>query len=94
MLHQILASYETMPARLSVNKHAEEGRFAMADKANLLENISKEDLSTNDADYAELPDLSELEKMIDWEDINEREESPAKPNQNYNDTQELDINRI
>ena len=76
---------------------SEDSRFIVVDNLNTMEHIREEDLNPNDAEYAELPDLSELEKIIDWDDIDDRndlEVSPTKSNYNPNDTQELDINRI
>jgi hypothetical protein len=39
----------------------------------------------DETEYADLPDLSELEKMIDWDDTNDLDEPPAKSNQDKND---------
>ena len=35
------------------------------------------DSEINDKDYADLPDLSDLEKMIDWDDIDDPGYSPT-----------------
>ena len=78
----------------SIDKTAGESKVIIVDNDKQMENAKVKDLNPKDAEYAELPDLSELEKTIDWSDINDFEDSPAKSSHNYNDTQELDINRV
>jgi len=53
-----------------------------------------EEISASDTDaakYAGLPDLTELEKMIDWGDIKDRDDLAANLEQNYLDAQDADI---
>jgi len=73
---------------------SEEGGNAMVDNKSSMGDFGEEDSDsdTNDTEYADLPDLSELEKMIDWGDIKDLDDPPAKSNQNYDDTRDLDIN--
>ena len=54
--------------------------------------VGNPDSGADDTEYAELPDLSEYENMIDWDDINDSDDSIPKSNPNANDTQNLDIN--
>ena len=78
-------------AQLSIRKLSEEGFNAMVDN-----NMSSGDPGDEESSsalektgYADLPDLSELEKMIDWDDIKDSDDPPAKSNQDYNDPQGL-----
>ena len=50
------------------------------------------DSEIDDTEYADLPDLSELEKMINWDDIKDLDDQPAKSNQNSSGMNKLDIN--
>ena len=52
------------------------------------------DSDIDDTEYADLPDLSELEMMIDWDDIKDFDGRPAKSNQNSSGTDKLDINSV
>jgi len=45
-----------------------------------------------DIDLAELPDLSEYEKMIDWDNPPDEDDFTEPETQFYNKTQDLDIN--
>lgn len=51
----------------------------MIDKIMSIEDFEEEefDTDTEDIEYADLPDLSELEGMINWDDIVDSEESPT-----------------
>ena len=77
------------PARLSIGKLPEEGPSAMVEPNMSGEGSGDENSSSvpDETEYADLPDLSELEEMIDWDDANDLEESPAKSSQDYNDPQ-------
>jgi len=70
------------PAQLSIGKQAEEGPTAMDDPRVSGENSGHENSSPvpDETEYADLPDLSELEQMIDWDDITDLDEPPAKSN--------------
>lgn len=70
------------PAQLSIGKQAEEGPTAMDDPRVSGENSGHENSSSvpDETEYADLPDLSELEQMIDWDDITDLDEPPAKSN--------------
>ena len=61
-----------------------------------MEDFEKENSGSeiDDTEYADLPDLSELEKMIDWDDIKDRNDRPAKSNQNSSGTHQLDFNSV
>ena len=50
------------------------------------------DSEIDDTEYADLPDLSELEKMINWDDIKDLDDQPVKSNQNSSGMNKLDIN--
>ncbi len=98
ILDELLEMQDQSVDRISGQKLSDECHLAVVDTINPIQN-NGEDLHSEDAEYAELPDLSELEKMIDWDDDdidekNDLEASPVKSNYNPNDTQELDINRI
>ena len=77
------------PARLSIGKLSEEGPSTMVEPSMSGEDSGNDNSSSlpDETEYADLPDLSELEKMIDWDDVNDLDESPAKSNQDYNDPQ-------
>ena len=97
ILDELLEMQNQSLNRVSDKKRFDECHLAMVDDINPIENDREEELLSETAECAELPDLSELEKMIDWDDIddvNDLEVSPAKPNYNPNETQELDINRL
>ena len=49
------------------------------------------DSDSDDAEFAELPDLSELEKMIDWDDIKDLDDTAAKSRLTLSGSQVLDI---
>jgi hypothetical protein len=74
-------------ARISISGFSEEGHSAKADNNKSVGDIGDQDsgLAPDEAEYADLPDLSELEKMIDWDDIKDLDDPPAKFNQDYND---------
>jgi predicted Zn finger-like uncharacterized protein len=76
-------------AQLSVGKLSEEGTSAMVDLIMSGEDFGDDNSSSvpDESEYADLPDLSELEKMIDWDDTNDLDETPAKSNQDNNDPQ-------
>jgi len=59
-----------------------------------MKNFEKENSGSeiDDTEYADLPDLSELEKMINWDDIKDLDDQPAKSNQNSSGMNKLDIN--
>ena len=73
---------------VSINEFSEEGHIAMVDNHMSVRNSGDEDSDStlDETEYADLPDLSELEKMIDWDDIKDLDDPPAKSNQDYNDT--------
>ena len=75
---------------VSINEFSEEGHIAMVDNHMSVRNSGDEDSDStlDETEYADLPDLSELEKMIDWDDIKDLDDPPAKSNQDYNDTPE------
>ena len=74
-------------AHLSMGKLSEEGTSAMVDQNMSGKNFKDKtsNAAPDETDYADLPDLSELEKMIDWDDTNDLDEPPAKSNQNDHD---------
>jgi len=80
--------------QLSIGKLSEEGTSAMVDPNMSGEDFGNENSSSvpDETEYADLPDLSELEKMIDWDDTNDLDEPPAKSNQNKNDPQGSNFN--
>lgn len=49
------------------------------------------DSDSDDAEYAELPDLSELEKMIDWDDIKDLDDTAGNSRLTLSGSQVLDI---
>ena len=65
----------------------------MSDDQESMKKLAEEDSSSDpdDFEYADLPDLSELEKMIDWGDIDDQNDRPAKPNQKDTDTPDIDV---
>ena len=74
---------------LSIGKIPEQRSTAMVDP-NMVENDFGDENSasvTDETEYADLPDLSELENMIDWDDDNDLDESPAKSNLGNSDAQ-------
>jgi len=76
-------------AQVSIRKLSQQGFNAMVD-TNMSSGYPADEESGSalkDTEYADLPDLSELEKMIDWDDINDLDDPPAKSNQDYNDPQ-------
>jgi hypothetical protein len=97
ILDELLKMQEKRSGRISGQKISDECHFARVDNINPIENNREKDLIPDGAEYSELPDLSELEKMIEWDDmddINDLGFSPDKSQYNPNETQELDINRI
>lgn len=87
ILDDLLEMQNHTKARLSIGELPEEGPTAMVDTNNSGNDFGDENAGSvpDETDYAELPDLSELENMIDWDDINDLEEPPAKSHQNKND---------
>jgi len=78
-------------AQVSIRKLSQEGFNAMVD-TNMSSKYPGDEESGSaleDTEYVDLPDLSELEKMIDWDDIKDSDDPPAKSNQDYNDPQGL-----
>lgn len=69
------------------------GRNAPAGEKDPMETVGTGDSDSNsdDAEYAELPDLSELEKMIDWDDIKDLDDTVANSRHTRNGSQGLDI---
>ena len=65
----------------------------MADDQESMRKLAEEDSSSDpdEFEYADLPDLSEFEKMIDWDDINDPDDLPAKPNQKDTDPPDIDV---
>lgn len=51
-----------------------------------------QDPEIEDNDLAELPDLSEYEEMIDWDNSPDEDDLTEHEKQFYNSTQDLDIN--
>ena len=94
ILDDLFEMQKNSPSLISDEEPSSTLTAAMPENIDSRENIKEGDLNPNDAYYAELPDLSELEKTIDWSDINDLDESPAASNYSYDDTQELDINRL
>ena len=94
ILDDLFEMQKNSPSLVSQEEPSSALTAAMPENIKSRDNVKEEDLNPNDAYYAELPDLSELEKMIDWSDINDLDESPATSKYNYDDTQELDINRL
>jgi len=94
ILDDLLEMQDDPRAQVFINEISEEGGNAMVDNKRAMGDFGEEDSEsdTNDTEYADLPDLSELEKMIDWGDIKDLDDPPAKSNQNYDDTRDLDIN--
>lgn len=76
-------------AQVSIRKLSEEGFNAMVDNNMSGGDPGDEESSSalEETGYADLPDLSELEKMIDWDDIKDLDDPPARSNQIYNDPQ-------
>ena len=97
ILDELLKMQEELTDRVSGQKISDECHFATVDNINPIGNQREEDLNPDGAEYSELPDLSQLEKMIEWDDIddiNDLDVSSGKSKYNPNETQELDINRI
>lgn len=90
ILADIFEMQNDPPARLSIGKLSEKGPSAMVepDVSGKKSGDDNTSLVPDETEYADLPDLSELEKLIDWDDVNDLDESPAKSNQDYNDPQE------
>ena len=88
ILDDLLERQNDPRIRVSVNEFSEEGHIAMVDNNMSVGNSGNEDSDStlDETEYADLPDLSELEKMIDWDDIKDLDDPPAKSNQDYNDT--------
>jgi len=74
-------------AQISIQKISENGFNAMVDNKMPGGAWGDEDssLAPDEAEYADLPDLSELEKMIDWDDIKDLDEPPHKSIRDFND---------
>ena len=81
-------------AQLSIGKLSEEGTSAVAASDMSGEDFGDEYPSSisDETEYADLPDLSELEEMIDWDDTNDLDEPPAKSKPNKNDPQGSNFN--
>ena len=97
ILNELLKMQQKRSDRVSGRIFSDEGHFARVDNINSLENKREEELNSDGAEYAELPDLSEMEKMIEWDDIDDLSALdvwPDKSKFNPAETQELDINRI
>jgi predicted Zn finger-like uncharacterized protein len=74
-------------AQISIQKISENEFNAMVDNKMSGGAWGDEDssLAPDEAEYADLPDLSELENMIDWDDIKDLDEPPHKSIRDFND---------
>jgi hypothetical protein len=79
--------------RLSLSEFCEDGSNTW-DAHNLsVGDFERKDRDPNaDSMYANLPDLSDFEEMIDWDDIKDVDEPPANSNQNYRKVPDSDFN--
>jgi len=61
-----------------------------------IEDLEEEDPESEieNIEYPELPDISEYEKMIDWDDIPDTEDFSEGENHFYNSSDNLDLNAI
>lgn len=79
ILNDLLEMRDGSGTLVSANDLSEESCSSM------FENIKRPDVlaeenpaeKINEMDYADLPDLSDLEKMIDWDDLDEPGDPPA-----------------
>ena len=74
-------------AKMSIYEISEEEHCAIVDNNRSVKDFVDQDSGStpDEAKYADLPDLSELEKMIDWDDNKDHDDPPAKINQDCND---------
>jgi len=74
-------------AKMSFCEFSEEGHGAMVDNSRSVGDFVDQDSGSapDETKYADLPDLSELETMIDWDDNKDHDDPPAKINQDCND---------
>ena len=74
-------------ARTSISRFSDEGHSTKVDSNKSVGDFGDQDsdIAPDEIEYADLPDLSELEKMIDWDDTKDLDDPPAKINQDYND---------
>ena len=96
ILEDLLSMQNDPGAQMPISNFCEEGHIALVDDIRPIGDFGEKisDSNTDNTKYANLPDLAELEKMIDWDDLNDFDDPPTKSNQNYNDTQGLDINSV
>ena len=87
ILDDLLELQNETKAQLSMGKLREEEPTAMIEPKMPGEDFGNENavFVSDETEYAELPDLSELENMIDWDDINDHDEPPAKSEPDRND---------
>ena len=90
ILDDLLEMQNEAKAQLSIGKLPEEGPTAMIDPNRSGKDSGDENAGSvpDETEYADLPDLSELENMIDWDDISDLDETPAKSNPDVSDLQE------
>jgi|GEM_PF-6670994 len=67
-------------AQMSIKKTSERGLKLLVENKMSEGAWGDEDSSSapDETEYADLPDLSELEKMIDWDDIKDLDDPPHK----------------
>jgi hypothetical protein len=74
-----------------INKHRYDEN---ASYGNLEEEDNDQNPKVEDIDLAELPDLSQYEAMIDWDDLPDEGHLTDKEKQKHNSTQDLNINKV
>ena len=79
ILNDLLEMQQKSGSRPSLNEIPAGGDKSGSNAARISPNIPEEDpeIGYHDQDYADLPDLSDLEKMIDWDDVDDLGEPPA-----------------
>jgi predicted Zn finger-like uncharacterized protein len=80
ILNDLLEMHERSGTRIVANDLPDKICSPLPDGTDGPDAFPKEHLNENinDVDYADLPDLSDLEKLIDWDDIDEAGDPSAK----------------
>jgi hypothetical protein len=79
ILNDLLEMHDGSGTLVSVNDLSEESCSSMFEILKGPDGLPEENPAENinEMDYADLPDLSDLEKMIDWDDLDEPGDPPA-----------------
>ncbi len=80
ILDDLLEMQKKSGGRPAPHEDPTAGGSETVDNLNSLESAAGRDSVINNSHYADLPDLSELEKTIEWDEINDAEDPPGRFN--------------